>query len=79
MRVNRYLRDFFRWWWQGLLLALPERRLNWLRQQPDIVTVEQGSEPASLTFKRYTSAARQLVTERTIAIGNTSKQAQVRA
>ncbi len=79
MRVNRYLRDFFRWWWQGLLLALPERRLNWLRQQPDIVTVEQGSEPASLTFKHYTSAARQLVTERTMAIGNTSEQAQVRA
>ena len=78
MRANRYLRNFFQWWGQGLLLALPEHWLGWLCHQPDIVTVEPGAEADCLTFKHYAGAPRQLVAERTIATGHANEKAAVR-
>lgn len=75
MTVDPRLNDFLAWWFQGLLLLLPERWLARLRRKPDIVTVEQGDD--ALTFKLYDGNSGKLRKERAIAPADKTGQAAV--
>ncbi len=67
--------DFLSWWWEGLLLALPERWAASLRHVPDIVTVE--AQGHLLTFKLYDGAEQHLREERAIDAQDISAQAEI--
>ena len=75
MTVNPRFNDFLAWWFQGLLLLLPERWLARLRRKPDIVTVEQGGD--ALSFKLYDGGSGKLRKERAIAPTDKTGQAAV--
>ena len=74
--VQGQLKDFFKWWGEGLLLLLPARWLARLRHQPDTVTVEQRDD--TLLFRRYTGADRQLSAERSVAMEDEAGKAAVK-
>ena len=62
--LRRRAGEFLAWWWEGLLLALPERWRARLRHAPDIVTVE--AQDGRLVFKLHDGAGRRLREERAI-------------
>ena len=66
MRVKQQFKDFTAWWWQGLLLLLPERWLTRLRYNPDTVTVEQRDN--TFIFKHHDGNTGQLREERTVPL-----------
>lgn len=66
---------FLAWWWDGLLLALPERWRRGLRPVPDIVTVEAHED--LLAFKLYDGAGRRLREERAVTAGAEAEQAGI--
>ena len=74
--AREQLKDFFKWWGEGLLLLLPARWLARLRHQPDTVTVEQRDD--TLVFRRYTGRGRQLSAERSVAMEDESEKAAVK-
>ena len=73
--AERQLKDFLKWWGQGLLLLLPARWLARLRHTPDTITVEQRDD--TLTFRRYAGADRQLSAERSVSMDDEPGKAAV--
>lgn len=72
---GRRARDFFAWWREGLLLALPERWRARLRPVPDTVTVE--AQDGLLVFKLHDGAGRRLREERAITARDEAGQAGI--
>ena len=73
--LKRRAGDFLAWWWDGLLLALPERWRAGLRHVPDIVTVQ--TQNGRLVFRLYDGAGQRLLEERAIAARDESGQAEI--
>lgn len=74
-RLTRRGGDFLAWWFEGLLLALPERWRARLRPVPDTVTVE--AQDGRLVFKLHDGAGRRLREERAIAARDEAGQAGI--
>lgn len=74
-RLERRGVDFLAWWFEGLLLALPERWRARLRPVPDTVTVE--AQDGRLVFRLHDGAGRRLREERAIAARDEAGQAGI--
>ena len=73
--LRRRAQASFAWWWEGLLLALPEHWRVRLRYVPDTVTVE--AQDGLLVFRLYDGAGPGLREERAIPARDDSGQAGI--